>query len=99
MFKEPTVRRAAQAVCVLLFLAATSATGQRISHLKSPFGETPPSAPALFEPGLISIAAATTYRPAFTPDGRTVYYTMEVGSDYVILVSRWQNGHWTRPEI
>jgi Tol biopolymer transport system component len=37
--------------------------------------------------------------PAFTPDGRIVYYTMEVGADYVILVSRFQHGRWTQPEI
>ena len=59
----------------------------------------PPATAALFEPGIISIGAATTYRPAFTPDQRTVYYTMEVGNDYVILVAHFRNHRWSTPEI
>jgi len=60
---------------------------------------SPPSTAALFEPGVVSIGAATTYRPTFTPDQRTLYYTMEVGSDYVILVSHFKSHRWRTPEI
>jgi hypothetical protein len=28
---------------------------------------------AFFAPGVITVGAATTYRPTFTPDGKTVY--------------------------
>jgi hypothetical protein len=80
-------------------LATQSIIGQRISRHRFPFSTRPPVVPALFEPGVISIPAATTYRPTFTPDGRAVYYTMEVGNDYVILVSRFRNGRWVGPEI
>lgn len=84
---------------VLLCVAMQPVAGQQVSSSKSASGGKAASTPALFEPGVITIAAATTYRPAFTPDGRTLYYTMEVGSDYVILVSRRKNNRWTQPEI
>jgi hypothetical protein len=98
MLKSPSVLLVVRWACILV-LVTHAVPGQRIRSTKSPFGKGPPSIPILFEPGVISIAAATTYRPAFTPDGRIVYYTMEVGADYVILVSRFQHGRWTQPEI
>jgi hypothetical protein len=55
--------------------------------------------PAYFAPGVITIPEATTYRPTFTPDGRTVIYSMEVGSDYVLLESRRVNGRWSTPRV
>lgn len=67
--------------------------------LHTALGQQQQQQPELFAPGVISIGAATTYRPAFMPDGHTVYYTMEVGSDYVILISRLKRGRWTQPEI
>lgn len=57
-------------------------------------------APELFQPAVISIASATTYRPTFTPDGKTVYYTIEAGSgEYVILQSERRGKRWTQPRI
>jgi WD40-like Beta Propeller Repeat len=56
-------------------------------------------APAWFAPGVITIPEATTYRPTFSPDGRTVIYSMEVGSDYVLLESRREGGRWSAPEV
>jgi Tol biopolymer transport system component len=99
MSRASSFLRVTQWTSLLLVLATPSVTGQRIQSSKSPFGKTPPATPVLFAPGVISIAAATTYRPAFTPDGHTVYYTMEVGNDYLILVSRFKNGRWTQPKI
>lgn len=55
--------------------------------------------PPYFAPGVITIPEATTYRPTFSPDGRTVIYSMEVGSDYVLLQSRRVGGRWTAPEV
>jgi Tol biopolymer transport system component len=52
-----------------------------------------------FAPGVITIPEATTYRPTFSPDGRTVIYSMEVGSDYVLLESRRVGGRWTSPRV
>ena len=55
--------------------------------------------PPFFAPGTITVGEATTYRPTFTPDGRTVYFSLEVPPDYVILESRFQGGRWNRPVI
>jgi Tol biopolymer transport system component len=55
--------------------------------------------PALFQPGIINIGAATTYRPAFTADGRTVFYTLEVGGEYVILESHFRDNRWQQPQV
>jgi Tol biopolymer transport system component len=71
-----------------LLYAAVSATTLRAQ-----------AAPPYFAPGVITIPEATTYRPTFTPDGRTVIYSMEVGSDYVLLESRRVGGRWTPPRV
>ena len=57
------------------------------------------AAPPYFAAGVVTIPEATTYRPTFSPDGRTVIYSMEVGSDYVLLQSRRVGGRWTAPEV
>lgn len=57
------------------------------------------AAPPYFAPGVITIPQATTYRPTFTPDGRTVIYSMEVGSDYVLLESSRVGVRWTQPRV
>ena len=82
----------------VLLLMMQAVNGQ-ISSSKTPFSRESPPAPILFEPGVVSIGAATTYRPAFTPDGRSVYYTLELGSGYLMLVSHYKNGRWMQPEI
>lgn len=88
-----------RAILLLLILVTPSVWGGQRRPERSPFRKIPLLTPVLFEPGTISIAATTTYRPTFTPDGRTVYYTMEAGDDYVILVSHFRNGRWMQPEI
>jgi Tol biopolymer transport system component len=55
--------------------------------------------PPYFAPGVITIPQATTYRPTFSPDGAMVIYSMEVGSDYVLLESRRSGGRWTAPRV
>jgi Tol biopolymer transport system component len=58
-------------------------------------------APRLFAPGVIS-TGDIEFGPAFEPDGKTVYFAK--GSPGIkrvawIMVSRFQNGAWTKPEI
>lgn len=36
--------------------------------------------------------------PAFTPDGRTVFFTHAVGAARTIMVSHFANGSWSKPE-
>lgn len=52
--------------------------------------------PTIFAPGVIS-GPQHDSAPAFTPDGRTVYFTRSDGLNSSILVSHLDNGHWSTP--
>lgn len=59
-------------------------------------GQTPPGRlPEVFAPGLLS-TTAHEYHVSFAPDGREIVFSRSgVGS----LVSRWEEGGWTVPEV
>lgn len=54
--------------------------------------------PTVFAPGVIS-GPANNSAPAFSPDGKTVYFTRSNGSDYDILVSHFDGKGWSQPQI
>jgi Tol biopolymer transport system component len=54
--------------------------------------------PGIFAPGVIS-GPANDLSPAFTPDGKTVFFTRSNANVSVILVSHWSHGRWSMPEI
>ncbi|MFL5574724.1 MAG: TolB family protein [Gemmatimonadaceae bacterium] len=54
--------------------------------------------PDLFAPGAIS-GPANDLSPAFTPDGRTVFFTRANAMQSTIVVSRLSAGRWSTPEI
>jgi Tol biopolymer transport system component len=56
-------------------------------------------APRFFAPGVVTIPEATTYRPTFSPDGRTAIYSMEVSGGYVLVETRMRGGRWGPPEV
>lgn len=56
------------------------------------------AAPTIFAPGVIS-GPANDMSPAFTPDGRTVFFTRSNSSQSTIVVSHLSNGKWSTPEI
>ena len=63
----------------------------------------PPAAagvPTVFAPGIISTGGFESH-PAFTPDGRTLYFVKSTPSFsfWTICVSRLANGRWSEPEI
>jgi len=62
--------------------------------------QTPPSAPTIFAEGIISSGDYESH-PAFTPDGRTLYFVKSTPtfSFWTILVARFVNGQWTTPDI
>jgi hypothetical protein len=72
-------------IAILLTLLATAANAQ--------------DAPRFFAPGVVTIPEATTYRPTFTPDGRTAIYSMEVSGGYVLVQTRMRGGRWGSPEV
>jgi len=56
------------------------------------------SGPRLFAPGVVS-GPADDFAPTFSPDGKTVYFTRGNTGDYMILVSTFANGLWSRPQM
>jgi hypothetical protein len=69
-------------------------------ELSGPYlGQTPPGAePAIFAPGLISTGLAEL-NSVFTPDGGEFYYAIDIGLDWVIMVTRLRDGRWSEPEL
>src|SRR5262245_1349597 len=56
--------------------------------------------PRIFAEGVISTGDYETH-PAFTPDGGTLYFVKSTPtfSFWTILVSRFENGRWSTPEV
>lgn len=54
--------------------------------------------PEIFAPGVIS-GPANDAAPAFSPDGRVVYFFRSNGEDYDVLVSHLRVGRWSAPVI
>ena len=64
------------------------------AHAQAP----PLPAPAIFEPGVIS-GPANDGAPAFSPDGRTLYFEHSNASWDAILESHLDGGHWSKPAL
>jgi Tol biopolymer transport system component len=63
--------------------------------------QAPGSGPELFAPGVIS-TQDYELNAAFTPDGRTLYYTKstpQFGGLLTIVVSHLRGGNWSTPEV
>ena len=56
------------------------------------------NSPRLFAPGVIS-GPADDLSPAFTPDGKAVFFTRGNASGSMIMVSTLADGHWSAPTI
>ncbi|HEX9945883.1 MAG TPA: hypothetical protein VGG03_28075 [Thermoanaerobaculia bacterium] len=84
----------------LLLLLGAASLGAAPPSLPPWASDKPLPEPTLFAPGEISTGESESHA-AFTPDGKTVYF---IKSDarftfWTIVVSRFENGHWTRPEV
>jgi len=63
--------------------------------------QTPPGEkPEVFAPGIVSLATRLETYPAFSPDGKELYFSVvnAAWSEGKILWSRLKNGAWTEPE-
>lgn len=60
----------------------------------------PISEPAVFGSGIISTADFDSH-PAFTPDGKTLYFlrSSPTFNFWTIVVSHYEKNHWTTPEV
>lgn len=64
-------------------------------------GQTPPgSVPQIFAPGIISLSGRLETYPAFSPDGKDMYFSVVNASwsKGVIFHTRVRNGIWTIPD-
>lgn len=78
----------ARAFGFILFALVSSAHAQQTSP-----------APAMFGAGILS-TPDDELNSAFTPDGRTVYFSKNLGDRIgVILVSQWDGSRWGTPEV
>src|SRR5262245_29868008 len=91
------MRKSLRAICfVAIVLLLGSAPAAQSQHALP----TPAPAPALFAPGVISTGDYDSH-PAFTPDGRTVYF-LKITPDFnfwTIVVSHLAGERWSEPEV
>jgi len=68
--------------------------------LKGPYlGQKPPGkTPELFAPRIISTGFDELFG-SFTPDGKEFYYILGGDPVWTILVTKQENGGWTKPEV
>lgn len=68
--------------------------------LKGPYlGQKPPGKiPELFAPGIFSTGFDELFG-SFTPDGKEFYYILGGEPVWTILVTKEENGVWTKPEV
>lgn len=65
-------------------------------------GQKPPGIkPELFAPGIVTTEFHEHSSPAFSPDGKEVYWSVffNFWGPQVILSMRQENGRWTQPEV
>jgi Tol biopolymer transport system component len=65
------------------------------------FGEVPGATPLIFAPGLLPDGLSAHGYPAFSPEGREVYWSAYAGSfrNQQIYCMRYESGTWTPPEV
>ena len=78
--------------------AATSGDEVKIDYLGQ---ATPGTNPLVFAPGIVSNPGTIEYAGAFSPDGRSYYFTrrQKIRSDQRIWVTDFKIGKWTSPRI
>lgn len=100
MSRCKTFRRLSGVSPFLAFVMLT-ASAHRTGQTSHPYASDEPiREPRLFAEGVISTGDYETH-PAFTPDGRTLYFVKSTPtfSFWTILVSRFGQGGWSRPEV
>ena len=87
---------------ILLLICVSSLTfAQTRTAGRHPYSsEAPLNEPTVFNPGIISAGDYESH-PAFTPDGRTLYFLKNSPdfSFWTIVVSHFRNGRWSKPEV
>ena len=95
----PAIRPAS--LLVLLLVCPGSSIPGQPAQSASPYGSPKPLPnPIVFGEGIISTADDESH-PAFTPDGRTLYFMKNSPSfnHWTIIVSQYAGGRWGPPEV
>lgn len=84
----------------ILFLTGILICVSFVVFLFGQKSENSEKSPKLFAEGVIN-TSADEYNPAFTPDGKIVFFTRRVDrkGNEAIMFSRFENGKWTTPQI
>lgn len=89
-------------ICLIISAISIKAQEKDFPKLTGPYlgQKTPGMTPEVFAPGIVS-TGLNTRDIAITPDGREIYFSINVGSYALstILVTRERNGVWSRPEV
>ena len=86
---------------LLLIVCGLVALAQSSDRNAAPYASAVPlTSPKVFGTGIISTGEYDTH-PAFTPDGRTLYFLRSTPnfSHWTILVSSFVRGSWATPEV
>lgn len=85
------------------FLATgrSASSAQGLSGLTGPYlGQKPPGVQAeLFAPGVISTGLHDDGGPAFSPDGREVFWRVYGNPHSIIAWMKQENGTWSKPRV
>jgi Tol biopolymer transport system component len=86
--------------CAVACLLALAAVGKTRDAAPPYASAQPIIEPRVFAPGAISTGDFESH-PAFTPDGRTLYYLKDnpAFTFWTIVVSQWRGGRWGEPEV
>jgi len=101
MRKHDRVIAAGALVSLVTCCFGYSVAQQTTARPKHPYGSVKSlSEPTVFAEGTISTGDFDSH-PAFTPDGKTLYFVRSTPTFnlWMILVSRFANGHWSTPEV
>jgi hypothetical protein len=87
--------------CAFCVLRQQDVSAQKAERSRAPYAPARPMGePTIFAEDTISTGDYESH-PAFTPDGHTLYFLKNTPtfSFWTIVVSRFQNGRWTTPEV
>jgi Tol biopolymer transport system component len=95
-----------QSVLIYILLSFPHALDHEIAaqtkdRLYHPYAlDEPTTEPTIFAEGIISTGDFDSH-PAFTPDGKTLYFVRSTPNfnHWTILVSQFENGKWNTPEV
>jgi Tol biopolymer transport system component len=88
-----------KSLAILAFLALLIGCSAPSSNSIS-YSAEPVLTPALFAPGSISTSDNSEFHIAFSPDGKTVYFSRRPPEGkQQIYITHWKNGTWSTPEV